>query len=92
MFICDKCGLCCMNVDKLPIYGELDRGDGICRYFDCKSKLCTIYENRPDICNVDKTYNQIFSKYMSRDEYYSLNYKACQMFKDSYLRGKQKCI
>lgn len=54
MFYCDCCGLCCMNLSKSEIYSDLDRGDGICKYFDMDSKLCTIYEERPEKCNVDK--------------------------------------
>lgn len=60
MFYCDCCGLCCMNLSKSEIYSDLDRGDGICKYFDMDSKLCTIYEERPEKCNVDKMYNNFF--------------------------------
>ena len=81
MFVCDKCGLCCTMVDRLPIYSSLDRGDGVCRYFDCSSALCTIYNNRPTICNIDKMYELFFSEKFSREEYYRLNYESCEKFK-----------
>lgn len=55
MFVCDCCGLCCMSLKKSELYSDLDRRDGICRYFDTDSKLCTIYNEPPDKCNVDKT-------------------------------------
>lgn len=82
MFKCDKCGLCCMNVDKSKIYAELDRGDGICRYFDIKTKLCTIYDERPILCNIDKAYETFFKNSMSLEEYYKLNYESCKILKN----------
>ena len=88
MFLCDCCGLCCMNVALSEIYSDLDRGDGICKYFDCDTKLCTIYSIRPDRCNVDKMYKLYFEKYMTREEYYMLNYQACNKLK----RENKKCI
>ncbi|MCI9487268.1 MAG: YkgJ family cysteine cluster protein [Lachnospiraceae bacterium] len=54
MFQCDCCGLCCMNLKRSSLYGDLDRGDGICRYFDGNARLCTVYENRPDKCFVSE--------------------------------------
>ncbi len=81
MFRCDCCGLCCMNLRMSNIYSDLDRGDGICKYFDMESKLCSIYSNRPDKCNVDKTYEIYFKNKMSLEEYYQLNYKACNELK-----------
>ena len=82
MFYCDCCGLSCMNLSKSEIYSDLDRGDGICKYFDMDSKLCTIYEERPEKCNVDKMYNNFFRYKMTIEEYYRLNYKACNELKN----------
>ena len=45
MFNCNKCGLCCQNLNEY--YLDLDRGDGVCRYFNEKTRLCDIYEKRP---------------------------------------------
>ena len=42
MFKCDCCGLCCMNLNKSDLYDDLNRGDGVCKYFDEVSKLCSI--------------------------------------------------
>lgn len=81
MFKCDCCGLCCMNVGTSELYSDLDRGDGVCRYFEDSTKLCSIYKNRPDRCNVDRMYELHFSKGMSKDEYYELNYQACSDLK-----------
>lgn len=83
MFICNKCGLCCMNLEKSSIYAEFDRGDGVCYFFDKNSKLCTIYENRPLLCNVDEMYEKFFRKEMTKEEYYDLNYESCENIKKS---------
>lgn len=40
MFVCDKCGCCCRNLDKSEIYSELDRGDGSCKYLE---EICAQY-------------------------------------------------
>ena len=81
MFHCDRCGLCCMRVSISSEYRDLDRGDGICRHFDCKTKLCRIYENRPVKCNVDLMYEMHFKNRMGKEEYYQMNYFACEMLK-----------
>jgi hypothetical protein len=80
MFKCDCCGACCRNLHLSEIYKELDRGDGVCKYL--VGNLCSIYENRPDICNVDKAYNLYFSKIMTKEEYYSQNYNTCKILKE----------
>lgn len=64
------------------MYADLDRGDGICKYFDVESKLCLIYNNRPDKCNIDKMYIKYFKKEVSLEDYYQLNYVACKKLKD----------
>ena len=80
MFNCTKCGQCCRNLNFSPLYKHLDRGDGICKYLDNKSSLCTIYKNRPIECNIETMYECYFSKNMSKEEYYQLNYAACKKF------------
>ena len=54
MFHCDKCGICCRSLRRSPLYRELDRGDGVCRYLD--GNLCSIYATRPLLCRVDESY------------------------------------
>ncbi len=82
MFFCDKCGACCMNLNRSKLYSDLNRGDGICIHFNEKTKLCNIYDTRPDICNVDKLYQLLFVKKMPISEYYQLNYQVCNMLKE----------
>ena len=88
MFKCDCCGLCCMNLKMSKLYSDLDRGDGICRFFNMKTRLCTIYERRPDKCNIDKMYEMYYSKKISKEKYYQLNYAACRKLKE----GEKICI
>lgn len=82
VFNCDKCGLCCQNLNKSELYNDLNDGTGVCVYFDKKSKLCMIYENRPLKCNIDKLYNLYFRKYYSIEEYYKLNKNICDELKE----------
>ncbi len=79
MFQCDKCGACCRNVNLSPLYAELDRGDGVCRYLT--GSLCSIYGERPLLCRVDESYQNFFVGRMSKEEYYRLNYEACDKLK-----------
>jgi len=79
MFECDKCGNCCRNLKMSELYNDLDRGDGICRYL--VGNLCSIYDNRPLKCNIDKSYDEFFSETMSREKFYEENYKICEKLK-----------
>lgn len=76
MFDCERCGCCCRNLDKSDLYSFLNRGDGVCKYLS--GNKCTIYESRPLLCRIDESYDKLFSKIISRDEYYSINKKACK--------------
>ena len=78
MFYCNKCGLCCKKIGESPLYAWLDRGDGVFRHFDDASKLCSIYADRPMLCNIDQSYDHFFQDKMSREDFYSLNRAACQ--------------
>lgn len=77
-----------MNVDVSPLYCDLDRGDGICEFFDCDNHLCNIYSNRPFRCNIDKAYNLYFEKIMTKEQYYQLNYEMCKKL----IKGARECI
>jgi Fe-S-cluster containining protein len=79
MFHCDKCGLCCKAIGGNPLFAELDRGDGVCKYLN--ENLCTIYDNRPLLCRVDDTYNLFFKDYMTLEEFYNENYNICRTLK-----------
>lgn len=95
MFKCDHCGCCCRSLFLSPIYANLDRGDGVCKYLDEKASLCLIYEFRPLECNIDAMYEAYYSSIMSKADYYELNYSACKELKQNKLllknKGDTKC-
>lgn len=84
MFLCDKCGLCCTQLSGSSIYEKLDRGDGVCIYYNDEERVCSIYKDRPLLCNVDMAYEMYFKEQMSRDEYYRLNYESCKKLKEKF--------
>ncbi|QNK58181.1 YkgJ family cysteine cluster protein [Paenibacillus sp. PAMC21692] len=86
MFNCDQCGLCCKKVGITEQYKHLDRGDGVCLHFDISTNLCGIYEDRPVICRVDESYDLFYKDKMSQQEFYYLNYKACDALKGMELQ------
>lgn len=77
VFPCQQCGLCCQHVQLSRETQFLDRGDGVCRHHDVTSKLCRIYQGRPDICRVDRLYEMRFAQFYDWDEYVALNLQAC---------------
>lgn len=84
MFVCDKCGLCCKHINKSKIDGNLNRGDGVCKYLDEETLLCRIYDRRPIFCNVDKFYDKYLSLQCTREEFYAINYESCKILKERY--------
>ena len=80
-FHCDKCGLCCRLLKDVPQLAAFDRGDGVCKYL--QGNLCSIYENRPDICNVEKMY-PAFASVMSRKEYEEAMVASCARIKEMF--------
>lgn len=81
MFECDRCGICCRRVNLNPMYVKFDKGNGVCRYLDEKTNLCTIYNERPLLCNVDAMYEFLYQDKMTREEFYQLNYEECKKLK-----------
>lgn len=82
-FNCDRCGLCCQNLDRSHLYDDLNSGNGVCKFFDLQNKLCTIYERRPEKCNVSKSY-KFFKDICTYEEYLLLNYKSCKILKEEH--------
>lgn len=80
MFHCDKCGACCRNLHKSPMYQSLHDGDGICRYL--AGNECSIYEDRPLICRVDESYQVFFQESYSYEEYLQLTHQCCEILKN----------
>jgi len=84
-FACDMCGECCRHVDQIDELSYLDSGNGVCT--NLCDNLCSIYNKRPDACNVETMYDKKFKYTMSREEYYRLNYEGCRRLKDMYDRN-----
>ena len=78
-FLCDQCGKCCEKVHTSEVYRYLADETGKCKYL--KNNLCSIYETRPIICRVDEMYETYYKEVMTLEEYYALNYKACDVLK-----------
>lgn len=80
MFLCDRCGLCCRNINKIPELREFDTGDGVCIHLS-GDNLCDIYSTRPDICSVDKMYGNKYKHMFTKEEYDFLNMEGCKALK-----------
>jgi Fe-S-cluster containining protein len=78
-FQCLKCGACCRSLDKSIHFAEYHDGNGVCKYLDDKTNLCTIYDKRPLLCNIDKAYDAYFKAYMTREEYNNQNLNVCKL-------------
>ena len=76
MFACSMCGECCRHINLIPELTEFDNGSGVCIYL--QGNLCSIYENRPDICNVDVMYEKKFKTKYTKEEFYKVNQDACK--------------
>ncbi len=88
MFKCSSCGECCRNLDKSPLYKDLDRGDGTCKYL--VGNKCSIYDKRPLFCRVDKCYELFFKDLYTKEEYYEMNYKVCRQLQAQALKNKKQ--
>ena len=55
--------------------------NGICKFLDQDTNLCTKYESRPIFCNVDKYYDLYLINRISRGEYYRQNMKLCKQLR-----------
>lgn len=82
VFPCTQCGLCCKHVYLAAETQFLDRGDGTCRHYDSTGKNCTIYEERPDICRVDRQYTVRYCQQYTWDEYVTLNLQVCTILQE----------
>lgn len=76
-FPCYQCGLCCQHIDLAAETKYLDRGDGTCRNYETLTKSCGIYDQRPDICRVDKQYILRYAKHYKWNEFVALNLEVC---------------
>ena len=87
MFKCNQCGLCCKLFNQIDIpqgYEVLNDGSGECIYL--KNNLCSIYENRPPLCNSDWVYKNRCESYMSREDFDAMITLQCEALKEKYGR------
>lgn len=80
-FPCDKCGLCCKRVGIAADTAFLDRGDGVCKHYCDKTKLCLIYAERPLVCRVNDYYMRFLVEKMTWADYVGLNVEMCRLIK-----------
>ena len=79
-FPCEKCGLCCRMIGGIPALHDFDRGDGTCIHLS--GNLCSIYENRPLICNTSRMYEAFFKDAMTPEEFVDMNLNACRKIQE----------
>jgi Fe-S-cluster containining protein len=78
IFPCNNCGACCKSIRLSTQTAWLDRGDGVCRHFDDTQNTCTIYENRPEVCNVRMMYDKHYKDGFTWSDFVVVNQKACE--------------
>jgi len=90
-FNCTACGACCKKAGEL---GLMPSGkDGACVYLG-EDNLCSIYDKRPDRCNIDKMYS-ITSKAtpktmrLTKAQYFKMQNKACNILQEGYKIDKK---
>lgn len=80
IFPCERCGICCKHIDLILQLKQFDSGSGRCIHL-MNNNLCAIYDNRPDICNIEKMYDLVYRNHMSEDDYLRLNIEGCKELK-----------
>ena len=79
-FNCSQCGACCRIAGELGFMPS--REDGACIHLG-EDNLCTIYDERPDICNVEKMYYKR-KLGITKKEYFKMQNEACNLLQKSY--------
>ena len=57
--------------------------DGSCSKL--RDTICSIYDTRPDVCNIEAMYIKYWCKLMTIDEWYKMSHRSC-----SKLRGNRQ--
>jgi Fe-S-cluster containining protein len=76
-FPCTRCGACCKSVHLSPATAWLGGADGVCRHLDEHSLTCTIYERRPDVCNVKVMFKRHYESTVTWTAFVVANQRAC---------------
>lgn len=73
-FPCTSCGACCSSIEGIDFLQAFNV-QGVCKHL--VNRQCAIYNERPLLCRIDEAFDSIFSSYMTKEEYYEANAKAC---------------
>jgi Fe-S-cluster containining protein len=82
MFPCTGCGACCKHIDSSNQLKDFDLGNGTCKHLNLVDNSCNIYDNRPDICRVDKMFDIEYYKEYTREEFYRKNAEICNYLQE----------
>ena len=80
-FPCTRCGLCCLNIQKIEALKDFNQGDGQCIHYD-STDGCLIYRDRPLICRIESMYQKYFTGLMSKKVFYEENAKVCNALQE----------
>ncbi|MEA1954702.1 MAG: YkgJ family cysteine cluster protein [Campylobacterota bacterium] len=92
MFPCTSCGLCCRHIENIAELNEYDLGNGICKYLNIVDNSCKIYDERPDICRIDKMFDIEFNKHFSKKDFYVKNAEVCNSLQLMYNLDKNYIV
>lgn len=76
-FPCIQCGECCRHAGDVPQLAPRTAADGVCLHLDKSTNRCTIYETRPNVCNVSYMYRAYFKDRMTETEFIRKNLQVC---------------
>jgi Fe-S-cluster containining protein len=66
---------------------------GKCEKLDEQTGLCSIYEDRPDVCRVDVFYEQVYRPQgLTIEEFYLFNAYCCNLLIDKFALPPQKKV
>jgi len=81
-FNCERCGECCRHIEPL-IEVLPHQHNGICLFL--QDDLCSIYENRPDLCDFKRAYKYI-KNYFTESEYIENVMYFCEQLKSKRMK------
>lgn len=89
-FPCTKCGACCKLVpDHILDFFKLPKAKhGGCGHLK-DDNSCSIYNDRPDICNVQTMWKKVHSKSITWDQYIEISLKACEKLQEKLEKEKK---
>jgi len=82
-FPCSGCGACCKRIGLvLNQFREMynfpynAKEDGSCEMLD-ENNMCKVYDNRPEICSLDRMYERNHKQLKTKKEFYLETAKIC---------------